>query len=433
MRVTQIEIKKLGINGEGIGYINKKVCFVDNALPGEVVEVELDNDNPRYYKGKVKKYIKQSSYRQTTICKEDEHCLGCSLTCYKYDQQLIYKKDLLKDALRKYTKLPLKYLPIRNTIPGSKVVGYKDVVNLPVTYFQGKVRFGIYQRESKYLTLMDECVTQNPMINECLQQIEDILNDCHVRDYNEKFKKGLRFIRMRLIGNQIQILFVTGNDGIKEEAVKRISQIPNVKAIWYTINTARYQDFDLRGYTKLYGDSTFTFDCLDNTYQVSIKADYPINPIQEEVKLSMIQSMIGEGDILSLNCGIGVLELSLDNDIIAVDERKENISDANDNKELLHKNNVQFVCRNVDEAVITYCKKRSFDYMIVRGEGLSDTMIQSIILSKIKNVIIVSDHPSSLAKNLEELREYYKIKTMLPLDSYPYTAKFDTIVQLVKN
>ncbi len=433
MKVTQTEIKKLGINGEGIGYIDKKVCFIDNALPGEVVEVELDNTNPRYYKGKVKKYIKQSPYRQKTICKEDEHCLGCSLTCYKYDQQLVYKKDLLKDALRKYTKLPLKYLPIRNTIPASKVVGYKDVVNLPVTYFQGKVRFGIYQRDSKYLTLMDQCVTQNPIINECLQQIEDILNDCHVRDYNEKFKKGLRFIRMRLIGGQIQILFVTGNDGIKEEVVKRISQISYVKAIWYTVNTARYQDFDIKGYKKLYGESKFGFSCLNQSYQVSIKADYPINPMQEEVKLSMIQSMIGEGDVLSLNCGIGLLELSLDNDIVAVDERKENIQDANDNMKLLHKDNVEFICRNVDEAVVARCKRKTYDYIIVRGEGLSDAMIQSIILSKAKNIIVVSDHPSVLAKNLETLKDNYKIKTMIPLDSYPYTAKFDTIVQLVKN
>ncbi|MCD7950371.1 MAG: 23S rRNA (uracil(1939)-C(5))-methyltransferase RlmD [Erysipelotrichaceae bacterium] len=433
MRVTQIEIKKLGINGEGIGYINKKVCFVDNALPGEVVEVELDNTNPKYYKGKVKKYIKQSLYRQKTICKEDEHCLGCSLTCYEYNQQLIYKKDLLKDALRKYTKLPLKYLPMKDTIAADKTVGYKNVVNLPVTYFQGKVRFGIYQRESKYLTLMDQCITQSPLINECLQQIEDILNECHVRDYNEKFKKGLRFIRMRLIHNQIQVLFVTGNDGLKDEVVKRISRIPAVKSIWYTINTARYQDFDMKGYTKLYGDSKLSFECLKQPYEISIKADYPINPEMEEVKLSLIQSMIDEGDILSLNCGMGLLELALDHDIVAVDEKKENIQDAQANMKLLHKNNVEFICHNVDKTVISRCRRKTFDYVIARGEGLSDAMIQSVILSKARNIIIVSDHPSTLAKNLEALKDNYKIKTMIPLDSYPYTAKFDTIVHLIKH
>ena len=41
MRKEKVEIKKLGINGEGIGYIDRKICFVEGALPGEIVEVEM--------------------------------------------------------------------------------------------------------------------------------------------------------------------------------------------------------------------------------------------------------------------------------------------------------------------------------------------------------------------------------------------------------
>ena len=55
MRKEQVEIKKLGINGEGIGYINKKICFVQNALPGEMVEVEIIEDNRKFLTGKVLK------------------------------------------------------------------------------------------------------------------------------------------------------------------------------------------------------------------------------------------------------------------------------------------------------------------------------------------------------------------------------------------
>ena len=28
-RIEKVEIKKLGINGEGVGYISKKICFID--------------------------------------------------------------------------------------------------------------------------------------------------------------------------------------------------------------------------------------------------------------------------------------------------------------------------------------------------------------------------------------------------------------------
>ena len=37
----EILMKKTGINGEGIGYINKKPVFVSQALQGELCEVEV--------------------------------------------------------------------------------------------------------------------------------------------------------------------------------------------------------------------------------------------------------------------------------------------------------------------------------------------------------------------------------------------------------
>ena len=74
-RKAEVEIKKLGINGEGIGYINKKICFVDNALPSEVVEIEILEETRKYYKGKVIRTIKESKHREETFCKEDTTCL----------------------------------------------------------------------------------------------------------------------------------------------------------------------------------------------------------------------------------------------------------------------------------------------------------------------------------------------------------------------
>ncbi|NQD52891.1 TRAM domain-containing protein, partial [Bacillus altitudinis] len=38
-----LTIKRLGINGEGVGYFKKQVVFVPGALPGEEVVVEATN------------------------------------------------------------------------------------------------------------------------------------------------------------------------------------------------------------------------------------------------------------------------------------------------------------------------------------------------------------------------------------------------------
>lgn len=431
MRREKVEIKKLGINGEGIGYVDKKVCFVDHALPGEIVEVEIDGRNRQYLKGKVIKYLKTSSERVSSLCQEDKYCQGCSLTSLKYENQLPYKKGILKDALKKYTSYDVNKLPIKNVIESPVTKEYKQVVSLPITYFKGKIGVGIYQRESQYLTLMNQCPMQDPLINQVIIKIEKILNQYGVRDYNDKIKKGLRFIRIRHIDSAIQILFVTGTNGIDENVTKAISQINEVKSIYYTINTTRYQEFELQGYKKIYGQAMLPFQCFEQQYLYSVKSEFPINPIMEEKKLSIMKSFVPDnGSVLSLNCGVGLLELSIENEVIGIDEKNYHIKDANDNAHFLKKTNVQFICRNIDEEMIQQCKKKRFDCVVIRKESLSDAIKQSLILSKVKDVIYVSDHPSSLAKDLEEMSRYYHIESIIPLDTYPNTCKMEIIVKL---
>ena len=58
-----ITIKKIGINGEGIGYYNRKAVFVHGALPTEDVLCQFEKEYPNYIEGKVLKLKKQSKDR----------------------------------------------------------------------------------------------------------------------------------------------------------------------------------------------------------------------------------------------------------------------------------------------------------------------------------------------------------------------------------
>lgn len=50
-----LTIKRLGINGEGVGYFKRQVVFVPGALPGEEVVVEATNVTPKFAEAKIKK------------------------------------------------------------------------------------------------------------------------------------------------------------------------------------------------------------------------------------------------------------------------------------------------------------------------------------------------------------------------------------------
>ena len=275
---------------------------------------------------------------------------------------------------------------------------------------------------------------EDELINKTLVKIEDILNAHKVRDYNDKVKRGLRFIRLKNIDGAIFVLLVTGEDGISEDVTKEIANIEEVKSIHFTINTTRYQDFDMQGFKKIYGVSTLPYECLGKKYVFSAKSEFPTYPKMEEKKIEILKSMIKEdANVLSINCGVGLLENAIVNDVVGIDSKKEHIKDASDNAHFLRKENVKFVCKNIDEAVVSLCKKNHYDVAVLRSEGLSEAIKQSMILSRVNEIIYVTSHASSLAKDYEDLKKYYHLESITPLDMYPNQAKLEMIAHFVKN
>src|SRR5699024_8387021 len=74
MKVT---IKKMGINGEGIGYIDRMPVFVPGALCGEEVEITVTEKNGRFAKGKLVRILHRSPKRVRPICSIQRRCGAC--------------------------------------------------------------------------------------------------------------------------------------------------------------------------------------------------------------------------------------------------------------------------------------------------------------------------------------------------------------------
>ena len=69
MRIERVTIKGLGINGEGICYIKKKICFVSQGLVGDEVDIQIDKEERRYMLGHIVKFYKKSSQRIPSPCR----------------------------------------------------------------------------------------------------------------------------------------------------------------------------------------------------------------------------------------------------------------------------------------------------------------------------------------------------------------------------
>ena len=425
----EVEIKKLGINGEGIGYIKKKVVFIQNALPLEKVEVEIDKKTQTYMLGHVTKYLQTSFARKDPGCDQYNQCMGCTLKHMNYADQLVHKRELLKETLHKYTDLSIDDLDIKPVVGMKEPDHYRHVVAFPITYFNGKLCIGVYQRETKFLTLMDHCPLQTLKINSLLVKIEDILNENKCRDYNDKFKKGLRFLIVRQIGEEMQVAFVTGQDGISQKVTKEIAALDEVTALYYTINTSRYQDFYEQGFKRIYGQSHAQY----KDFKLSVRSDTILNPEMEQEKTNKMASLLdAQESVLSVGCGSGIMELQLENKIVGIDDNKVSIHDATENAKRLGLDNKLFIAGHVNEQAAHHLKNHHYDALIVNAsvEGMTDELLKSITLSNVKHIVMVSDNMSTLAKTIHQLEEIYQVESVISLDKEPHTPRLEVIVDL---
>jgi len=91
-----LKIKRMGINGEGIGFYKKTLVFVPGALKGEEVFCQIVSVKRNFVQAKLLKINKASKFRVDPECGVYEECGGCQLMHLRYDKQLEFKMDLIR-------------------------------------------------------------------------------------------------------------------------------------------------------------------------------------------------------------------------------------------------------------------------------------------------------------------------------------------------
>ena len=108
-----LKIKRMGINGEGIGFYQKTLVFVPGALKGEDIYCQITSIKRNFVEAKLLKVNKKSKFRVVPACTIYNECGGCQIMHLHYDKQLEFKTDLLHQALK---NLPLQAMKIMKSV-----------------------------------------------------------------------------------------------------------------------------------------------------------------------------------------------------------------------------------------------------------------------------------------------------------------------------
>ena len=113
---------------------------------------------------------------------------------------------------------------------------------------------------------------------------------------------------------------------------------------------------------------------------------------------------------------------------------KEAIENASKNAFYNKINNVDFIVGDSGTIMEESFKEGQLDCLIVDPPrtGLDERMISSIIKSKVKKIIYVSCNPSTLAKNLNDLKQDYNICEIKAIDIFSQTEHVESVTLLTQ-
>lgn len=433
MRVT---IKKMGINGEGIGYIDRLPVFVPGALLNEEAEIKVTERTQRYARAKVEKIIKRSEKRVKPPCAIQHRCGACPYMVCEYAEQLRFKRDNLRQSLIKYAQIDPKLIaPVQ---PSPAQLHYRNQFKLPVGMQEGKLVNGMYMPNSNIFVPMETCLIHEEGLEAMRKAILEVLNQHALRPYDWHQKRGLRHLIVRGFEGSYQCTLVTGEEQLPQELIDALLQLEGLVSLWQSIQTAKKTP-DIFGpkMILLGGQRSLTMHLHGLRIPVSPRSFFQLNTAQAANLYACIDDMIAPGRkrIVEAYSGIGGISMYLKDkaeEVIGIEIIKDAVLDARKAAERNGIKNVEFICADAADKLTYLAKKKNIDVLVVDPprSGLDELMLETICRSRIAKIIYVSCNPSTLAKNLAVLSERYDVSRIVPFDMFPHTANLETIVQL---
>ena len=392
----EVKIEKLDNFGRGITYLNNKICFVENAYPEEIVEIEIVKENKKIIEAKTIKVITKSNNRVESKCPYSNICGGCNFSNLKYEEELIYKTEKVKDLISKYTGLT-------NIVEDTNYINEYNYRNKIILHGKNN-KLGLYEENTNNIVEINECLLVNNKINEIIKILKEeniSIEEALIKTSNDE-KEVLVSIKGKInnidkLKDKCTVLII--NDELKTTNSSIITNIGKYK--FYESEKSFFQ---------------INKDLTEKLYDEALK-------IVEKVK---------PNKLLDLYCGtgtIGIYVSEFSNEIIGIDYNKSNINDANKNKELNNLNNISFICDKVENQIDNF---KDIDMIIVDPprKGLDQKTKEYLNTIKAKHLVYISCDLITFSRDINDLLENYEAEYIKPFNMFPKTYHVENVAYL---
>ena len=458
--LLNVKIESYAAEGKSIGRLEDgKVLFVDNAIPGDIIDAVIIKDKKSWAQGRTIRLVTPSPQRITPFCQHFGVCGGCKWQMLPYAQQLVYKQQQVADQLQRIGHVDLPELqPILGS-PRERY--YRNKLEFTFSASRYRTFEEITERDEKFTPepalgfhapgLFDKvveihtCYLQEEPTNILLNTIRTYAQARNLPYYDYKAQYGwLRNVILRIATTGEILINLVMHHEEKEERIALLEHIlanvPGITSLHYTLN-GKVNDTIYDQEVICYFGKPYIEEKLENyRFKISPKSFFQTNTYQAEALYRVTREfagLTGTETLYDLYCGTGSIGIFCSKDarkVIGIEAVEDAIKDAYENAALNGLEHCKFFAGDVEKICTDafFAEHGKPDVIITDPPraGMTEKLVQQLLKMRAPKIVYVSCNPATQARDLQLLNEAYRITRLQPVDMFPHTHHIENVALL---
>jgi len=438
----KLDIRKQGINGEGIAYYNRMAIFVPGAIRKEVVEVEITKVLDHYAEAKVLSIIRPSKKRVQPRSSSVKGSQTYQLEHIEYKEQLKIKQLIIEQTMKRFSSLENVKGLVDKTLHGSLEWGYQNQAVYRFVNHNFGLTLAVYNPIENDFVEVKENLLVNQEINQIANLAIDKLKAYKLKAYDTRNQEGqLLYLLIRYVKetDSASVVFVLNEKsrGIEKVAEDMIHRFQSIQSIGYCLHHRSSHKLLANPVHILAGKDTIKALFHGEEIEVSPRGVFPKNQevfelvdelILKETGLTKTDQLLNLYQYSTLSSLYFAAHVKK---VVSVDYFDASINDAKTNQLLLKRKNIQWVASHVESTLKELLSQDIQVLNIYAPKNGCGFKVFNLIQKYVpKQVVYISENPSAMAKDVDQLLNLYRVKKIVPVDALPQTAAIESVIFL---